>query len=149
MVGVRSVGILFGQIIKYCGQNQIWQWPLWPYNRWAVNQNHGSIQAKTSVTASQVKRDRACVAAHKRQQSAAPRVQTRSMAAVCLPTELELHAGDQDSPASDIEQVRYDDTDKSERFLDPLAVSCEASQVIHTNSILSRGYPVFRCADNV
>ena len=90
-------------------------------------------QSTETVTAyrrnppSQVKRDHARVAAHKHQQSAAPRVQTRSMAAVCLQTELELHA------------VMCDDTDKSECFLNPLAVSCEPSQVIHTNSILSRG----------
>ena len=87
---------------------------------------------------SQVNRDRAHVAAHKRQQSAAPRMQTRSVAAVCLPTE--LHAGDQDSHTSDIKQARYDaDVAKSEHFLHHLAMSFEPSQVIVNNSILSRG----------
>ena len=102
-----------------------------------------NAQSAETVTAyrrkppSQVRRDRAHVAAHKCQQTAAPRMQTRSMAAVCLQTEDQ--ACDQDSHTSDIEQTRYDDVDTSENFLDPLAVSFEQSPVMHSSSILSRG----------
>ena len=84
---------------------------------------------------SQVKRDRARVAAYKLQQSAAPRMQTLSMAAIYLQTEDQ--AANQDSHTSDIAQARYDDVDTSEHFLDPLAVSFEL--VMHNTSILSRG----------
>ena len=87
---------------------------------------------------SQVRRDRARIDAHKRQQSAAPRMQTRSMSAVCLPTD--QHAGDQDSHTSDIEQARYDaDVDKNEHVLDHSAMPFEPSQVIDNNSMFSRG----------
>ena len=92
-------------------------------------------QSAETVTAyrrkppAQVKRDRARVAAHKRQQSApTPRMQ------------IEDQAGDQDSLTSDIAEARYDvDEDKIEHFLDPLAMSFEPSQVIHNTSMLSRG----------
>ena len=100
-------------------------------------QSTETVAAYRRKPPSQVKRDHARVAAHKLQQSAAPRMQTRSMAAVCLQTE--LHADDQNSHTSDIEQARYDDVDASEHFLDPLAVSFEPSQIIHNNSTLSRG----------
>ena len=98
-------------------------------------QSTETVAAYRRKPPSQVKRDHARVAAHKLQQSAAPRMQTRSMAAVCLQTEDQ--AGDQNSHTSDIEQARYDDVDTSEHFIDPLAVSFEP--VMHNTSILSRG----------
>ena len=67
-------------------------------------QSTETVAAYRRKPPSQVKRDRARVAAHKLQQSAAPRMQTRSMAAVCLQTEDQ--AGDQNSHTSDIEQAR-------------------------------------------
>ena len=97
-------------------------------------QSAETVAAYRRKPPSQVKRDRARVAAHKRQQS--PRMQTRSMAAVCLQTEDQ--AGGQDSHTSDIEEARYDE-DKIEHFLDPLAMSSEPSQVMHNTSMLSRG----------
>ena len=63
---------------------------------------------------SQVKRDHARVAAHKRQQSTAARMTTRSMV-TCLQTE--PCATDQDVPADEIEQTRYGDN-----CLDPQAI---------------------------
>ena len=83
-------------------------------------QSTETVAAYRRKPPSQVKRDHARVAAHKLQQS-------------------ELHADDQNSHTSDIEQARYDDVDASEHFLDPLAVSFEPSQIIDNNSILSRG----------
>ena len=101
-------------------------------------QSTETVAAYRRKPPSQVRRDRARIDAHKRQQSAAPRMQTRSMAAVCLPTD--QHAGDQDSHTSDIEQARYDaDVDKNEHVLDHSAMPYEPSQVIDNNSMFSRG----------
>ena len=81
---------------------------------------------------SQVKRDHARVAAHKRQQSTAARMTTRSMA-TCLQTE--PCATDQDVPADEIEQTRYGDN-----CLDPQAITCEPlcqpSCYAHDDSLL-------------
>ena len=107
-------------------------------------QSAETVAAYRRKPPSQVRRDRARVAAHKCQQTAAPRMQTQSMAAVCLQTEDQ--ACDQDSHTSDIEQTRYDDVDTSEHFLDPLAVSFEQSPVMHNSSILSRG-DLTQCPD--
>ena len=88
---------------------------------------------------SQVKRDQARVAAHKRQQSTAPRVQTRSMAAACLPTE--PREGDQkthDSDNGDSELSRYVEPQR-EHILNPLVLPFESPRNTHDASLLSRG----------
>ena len=84
------VKIWFGN--GHCGPTTDWQ-------------SAKTVAAYRRKPPSQVRRDRARVAAHKRQQSAAPQIQTQSMAAACLQTEDQV--GEQYSHTRDIEEARY------------------------------------------
>ena len=86
----------------------------------------------------QIKRDQARVAEHKRQQSTVPRMTTRSMA-TCLPTE--PCVTDRDAHVSEIEEVRDDNNGYS--CMDPLEISltplCQPSCNAHDDSLMSKG----------
>jgi hypothetical protein len=101
----------------------------------AERQPTETVTAYKRKSPSQVKRDQARVAAHKRQQSTAPRMTTRSMAAVCLQSE--PCAGDLKTDANDTEQLRCGDDPQSEHSLGILVLPLQSPRDIRDISLLS------------
>jgi hypothetical protein len=114
------------------------------------NQSTETVTTYRRKPPSQVKRDHARLAAHKRKQSTAPGIQTRSMAAACLPTEpRDEKQKAHNSEHASCEHPRYDDP-KREHCLDPLVLPFESPRNAPDASLLSKGnYSESTCDDDV